>query len=199
MWFGLVRMVLLGFMIPRVLSTFTCKARRISIKREKPVKLDTDFSQSSYKLNNTISGSVAFRISSANFSIFKDDWKGNCKSLPLITMLGKSRRCTSKGSSIPFLVTMTCLGRYSGGSARIKAATYSAVFHLASCPSRFCPAHTEVCMILRNSCPVRGLKMKIAPFIGLVVRLPSNVLWIVTRYTLVSSTNHMTWFVKRSV
>lgn len=44
-------------------------------------------------------------------------------------------------------------------------------------------------MILRKSCPVRGLKMKMAPLMGLVVKLPSNVLWMVTRYTLVSSTN----------
>jgi hypothetical protein len=35
-------------------------------------------------------------------------------------------------------------------------------------------------MILRKSCPLRGLKMKIAPLMGLVVRLPSNVLWMVT-------------------
>jgi hypothetical protein len=35
-------------------------------------------------------------------------------------------------------------------------------------------------MILRKSCPVRGLKMKMPPLMGLVVRLPSNVLWIVT-------------------
>ena len=48
---------------------------------------------------------------------------------------------------------------------------------------------TDVWMILRKSCPVRGLKMKMAPLMGLVVRLPSKVLWMVTRYTLVSSTN----------
>ena len=30
-------------------------------------------------------------------------------------------------------------------------------------------------MIFRKSCPVRGLKMKMAPLMGLVVRLPSNV------------------------
>jgi len=90
-----------------------------------------------------------------------------------------------------------------------------------------------VWMILRKSWPVRGLKMKMAPLMGLVVcfmvrgngykergvrlcratagatgwtscigkrllhqkhpprltRFPSNVLWMVTRYTLVSSTN----------
>jgi hypothetical protein len=33
---------------------------------------------------------------------------------------------------------------------------------------------------------------------GLVVRLPSKVLWIVTRYTFVSSTNQMIWFEKSS-
>ena len=42
-------------------------------------------------------------------------------------------------------------------------------------PRRFWPAHTEVWMIFRNSCPVRGLKMKMAPLMGLVVKLPSNV------------------------
>lgn len=30
-------------------------------------------------------------------------------------------------------------------------------------------------MILRKSCPVRGLKIKMAPLIGFVVKLPSNV------------------------
>lgn len=53
--------------------------------------------------------------------------------------------------------------------------TSSAVFHLASWPRRFCPAQTLVWMILRNSCPVLGLKMKIAPLMGFVVKLPSNV------------------------
>lgn len=53
--------------------------------------------------------------------------------------------------------------------------TSSAVFHFASCPRRFCPAHTLVWMILRKSCPVLGLKMKMAPLMGLVVRLPSKV------------------------
>jgi hypothetical protein len=40
-------------------------------------------------------------------------------------------RCTSRGSSIPFLVTMICWGCSSRGRERIKAATSSAVFHLA--------------------------------------------------------------------
>ena len=69
---------------------------------------------------------------------------------------------------------------------------------MASCERRFCPAHTLVWMILRNSWPVRGLKMKMAPLMGLVVRLPSKVLWMVTRYTLVSSTNQMIWLLKSS-
>jgi hypothetical protein len=30
-------------------------------------------------------------------------------------------------------------------------------------------------MIFKKSCPVRGLKMKMAPLIGFVVRLPSKV------------------------
>ena len=57
----------------------------------------------------------------------------------------------------------------------------SAVFHFANCPSLFWPAQTDVWTILRNSCPVRGLNTKIAPLMGLVVRLPSKVLWMVTR------------------
>ena len=51
---------------------------------------------------------------------------------------------TSSGSSIPFLVTIICLGCSSTGNDLIRAATSSAVFHFASCPRRFCPAHTEV-------------------------------------------------------
>lgn len=124
---------------------------------------------------------------------------------------------------------MMRLGCSSTGSERINAATSSAVFHFASCDRRFWPAQTLVWMILRKSWPVRGLKMKMAPLMGLVVRLPSKVcrdgevagwaraeprgsllqaspatlppaqqmrpnyvlltLWMVTRYTLVSSTN----------
>ena len=71
---------------------------------------------------------------------------------------------------------MIYLGYSSTGNALIRAATSSAVFHLASCPSLFYPAQTEVCMILRNNWPVRGLNIKIAPLMGLVVRLPSKVL-----------------------
>ena len=82
---------------------------------------------------------------------------------------------------MPFLVTIICFGCSSTGNDRISAATSSAVFHFASCPSRFWPAQTDVCTILRKSCPVRGLNTKMAPLIGLVVRLPSKVLWIVTR------------------
>lgn len=118
-------------------------------------------------------------------------WKGNCSSLPLMTILGKSNKWTSRGSNIPFLVTIICLGCSSTGSDLINAATSSAVFHLASYhdnsdviritwytltwPNLFCPAHTDVWMIFKNSWPVRGLNTKIAPLIGLVVRLPSNV------------------------
>lgn len=61
------------------------------------------------------------------------------------------------------------LGCSSTGSERMSAATSSAVFHFASCDRRFWPAHTLVWMILRNSWPVRGLKMKMAPLMGLVV------------------------------
>lgn len=34
--------------------------------------------------------------------------------------------------------------------------------------------------------------MKTAPLMGFVVKFPSKVLWIVTLYTFVSSTNHIT-------
>lgn len=44
-----------------------------------------------------------------------------------------------------------------------------------TCPRRFCPAHTDVWMIFRNSCPVLGLKMKMAPLMGFVVKFPSKV------------------------
>ena len=44
----------------------------------------------------------------------------------------------------------------------------------------------------------KQLGPKMAPLMGLVVRLPSNVLWMVTRYTLVSSTNQMIWLEKSS-
>jgi hypothetical protein len=40
--------------------------------------------------------------------------------------------------------------------------------------------------------------MKMAPLMGFVVRLPSKVLWIVTRYTFVSSRNQITWLLKSS-
>lgn len=90
------------------------------------------FNQSSYKLKRTICGSVAFKIKSPNFSILRHAWNGNCNSDPLITMLGKSRRWTSSGSNMPFLVTIICLGCSSTGNERISAATSSAVFHLAN-------------------------------------------------------------------
>jgi hypothetical protein len=42
---------------------------------------------------------------------------------PLITMFGKSSKCTSSGSSMPLRVTMICLGCSSTGSERMRAAT----------------------------------------------------------------------------
>mmetsp|Transcript_13258 Transcript_13258/g.35039 ORF Transcript_13258/g.35039 Transcript_13258/m.35039 type:complete len:220 (-) Transcript_13258:822-1481(-) len=197
-WCGCVTVVLSGLRMTLVRSGLTCRERRIRIMRLKAVYEEIDFSQSSYRLKSTISGCVAFRIRSPNFSIFMQAWKGRDNSDPLMTMFGKSRRCTSSGSSMPLRVTMICFGCSSTGRERISAATSSAVFHFASCDRRFCPAHTEVWMIFRKSCPVLGLKMKIAPFTGFVVRLPSKVLWIVTRYTLVSSTNQMIWELKSS-
>jgi len=49
-----------------------------------------------------------------------------------MTILGKSSKCTSSGSSRPLRVTIIYLGCSSTGNALIKAATSSAVFHLAS-------------------------------------------------------------------
>ena len=74
-----------------------------------------------------------------------------------------------------FLVTMICFGCSSIGSDLMSAATSSAVFHLASWPRRFWPAHTDVWMIFKNNWPVLGLNIKMAPLIGFVVRFPSNV------------------------
>lgn len=126
-----------GVRIILALSGLTLIALKININRLKAVKLYTDFSQSSYRLNKSIYGSVAFNILSPNFSIFIIDLKGSCNSLPLITIFGKSNRCTSKGSSIPFLVTIIYFGCSSTGRHLIKAATSSAVFHFASYPKRF--------------------------------------------------------------
>ena len=118
---------------------------------------------------------------------------------------------------------MTCFGCSSTGRERTRAATSSAVFHLANCPSRFCPAQTLVWIIFKNNCPERGLKIKMAPSAGddkhqqkkvvakrtdgLCCQIPFKCLvanmevsvgkreekltraYIVTRYTLVSSTN----------
>mmetsp|Transcript_11608 Transcript_11608/g.37101 ORF Transcript_11608/g.37101 Transcript_11608/m.37101 type:complete len:323 (-) Transcript_11608:4077-5045(-) len=193
MWCASVTVSLSGRRMALVRSVLVCMARRMRMSREKAVYEEMVLSQSSYRLKSTICGSVALRMRSPSFSTLSAAWKGSCISEPLSTMLGKSSMCTSSGSSMPLRVTMICLGCSSAGSDRMRAATSSAVFHLASCDSRFCPAHTEVWMTLRKSCPVRGLKMKMAPLMGLVTRLPSIVLWMVTRYTLVSSTNQMIW------
>ena len=75
---------------------------------------------------------------------------------------------------------MIYLGYSSIGSALIRAATSSAVFHLASWPNLFYPAQVEVCIIFKYNYPFLGLNINIAPFIGFVVRFPSKVLWIVT-------------------
>mmetsp|Transcript_59689 Transcript_59689/g.141213 ORF Transcript_59689/g.141213 Transcript_59689/m.141213 type:complete len:220 (+) Transcript_59689:826-1485(+) len=198
MWWGCVMVPLSGLRMILDLSALTWRARSMRMRREKAVYDEMLLSQSSYRLNSNICGSLALRIRSPNFSILRQAWNGSCRSEPLMTMLGKSRRCTSRGSSMPLRVTMICLGCSSSGRERMSAATSSAVFHLASWPRRFCPAHTDVWMILRNIWPVRGLKMKMAPLMGLVVRLPSKVLWMVTRYTLVSSTNQMIWLEKSS-
>ena len=49
-----------------------------------------------------------------------------------MTILGKSNKWTSKGSNIPFLVTIIYLGYSSTGRALIRAATSSAVFQRAN-------------------------------------------------------------------
>lgn len=58
---------------------------------------------------------------------------------------------TKRLPNMPLRVTMTCLGCSSTGNDRTNAATSSAVFHLASWPRRFWPAHTLVWMIFKNS------------------------------------------------
>jgi len=61
-----------------------------------------------------------------------------------MTMFGKSSKCTSRGSNMPLRVTIIYFGCSSIGRHRIKAATSSAVFHLANYPKRFYPAQTLV-------------------------------------------------------
>ena len=43
-------------------------------------------------------GSVALRMRSPSFSSFMACWNGSCSSLPVMTMLGKSNRCTCSSS-----------------------------------------------------------------------------------------------------
>lgn len=50
----------------------------------------------------------------------------------LMTMFGKSSKCTSNGSNMAFRVQIIWRGCSSTGNERIRAATSSAVFHLAS-------------------------------------------------------------------
>lgn len=71
MWWGSVIVVLSGLRMTLVRSAFTCKARRMRIRREKAVYDEMVFNQSSYRLNNTICGSVAFKIMSPSFSTCK--------------------------------------------------------------------------------------------------------------------------------
>lgn len=137
MWCDCVTTDLSGVNIIFALSGCKCRALKIMISLPKHVKLRTDFYQSSYKLNINIFGSVALRILSPNFSIFKHAWNGNYNSDPLIMILGKSSKWTSNGSNMPLRVTMICFGYSSTGKQRIRAATSSAVFHFASQPKRF--------------------------------------------------------------
>ena len=138
---------LLGLKIILAFSILLCKALKIRINLEKAVNEEIELSQSSYKLNSSICGSVADKIKSPNFSIFKQLWNGYWSSLPLITIFGKSNKCYSYGSSIPFLITIICLGCSSIGQDLIKAATSSAVFHFANWPNLFCPSQTLTWMI----------------------------------------------------
>ncbi len=83
-------------------------------------------------------------------------------------LVAVTHQWTSRGSSMPFLLHMMRLGCSSIGRERMRAATSSAVFHFASWPKRFCPAHTDVWITLRKSWPVRGLNIKMAPLMGFV-------------------------------
>lgn len=59
-------------------------------------------------------------------------WDDPSRFYLLLKQLLASKCLTSRGSSMPFLVTMICFGCSSTGSERMRAATSSAVFHLAS-------------------------------------------------------------------
>jgi len=143
-WWGSTFVYLSGLKIIFVFWISTLIDLNIRISLEKHVWGATVYYQSSYRLYSSISGYVAFKIQSPNFSIFKQALKGNYNSLPLITIFGKSNKWTSRGSSIPFLVRIICFGYSSGGRHLIRDATSSAVFHLANCPSLFYPVQTLV-------------------------------------------------------
>ncbi|KAH3658836.1 hypothetical protein OGATHE_006562 [Ogataea polymorpha] len=142
-------------------------------------------------LKSTICGSLAILTMSSSLSILRAAPNGRCSSEGRIWILGKSSMCTSKGSWMPFLVMMSCLGCSSRGSERTRAATSSADFHLDSCVRLFWPWNAELWMILRNSWPVLGFRMKSAPLRHLTAVLPSKVLCVTTRYTLTSSTKNL--------
>lgn len=76
-WCGWVTTERSGIRMIFVRSGLMFSDLNIKINRLKAVKLWIDLSQSSYKLNNSIYGSVAFRILSPNFSIFNIDLYGN--------------------------------------------------------------------------------------------------------------------------
>ena len=63
---------------------------------------------------------------------FMAAWKGSWSSEPVMTMLGKSRRWTSRGSSMPLRDTMMRLGCSSTGSDRTSAATCAHPQHVRS-------------------------------------------------------------------
>ena len=99
------------------------KVQMIPVTSSHACRQQKDTRKSAHK--HTIWGSVAFRIRSPIFSILRQYCRGSCKSEPLITILGKSNKWTSMGSSSPRLSTMICRGCSSTGRDRINAATCS--------------------------------------------------------------------------
>ncbi|KAI1231858.1 hypothetical protein IHE44_0007496 [Lamprotornis superbus] len=145
-------------------SLFTCSARRIRIRRENALEMKRRWRRDGFQ-----PVIIEIEENHLGFSGLQDEIT---KLLHFQTGLEgfytTSQSCilTSSGSSMPFRVTMICFGCSSTGRDRIKAATSSAVFHLASyrqtagecpkqseptrkaqsgptCPRRFCPAHTD--------------------------------------------------------
>ena len=114
-------------------------------------RASTTHAHNTHSTHNTAHTARTLRMRSPNFSSLIAAWNGSCSSEPVMTMFGKSSRCTSSGSSMPLRVTMMRLGCSSTGRLRTSAATSSDVFHLASGERRFGPAQSVVWMICEGA------------------------------------------------